>query len=276
MKKNPSPNTACNLSSILSLQHVGIRFGAQEIFHDVSAEIAEGEFIGIFGPNGAGKSTLMNVILGLTPQTQGTIQLFGKAPGQANCSIGYMPQARSGFENSSLSARALVAAVQHGERWGMPWYGRASRNAVERALDLAGASHYADKPFSLLSGGEKKRVTLAQALIDKPKLLILDEPLASLDPKNQMLLVECIARIQKETRAAVLFIAHDVNPLLGVMDRVMYMAGGKASLGTIEEVISSKALSELYGTPIHVAKSEGRIFIVNTESNVTETACHHC
>lgn len=265
-----SPSIAC------SLRNVSIAFGAQEILHDISAAIAEGEFIGIFGPNGAGKSTLMQALLGLCPVRKGIIQLFGQAPGQNNNSIGYLPQTRSGFENTALSARALVAAVQRGERWGIPWSSSSSRKAVDRALELAGASHYADRPFSILSGGEKKRVMLAQTLLDEPKLLILDEPLANLDPKNQMLLVDCVAQIKKETGTTILFIAHDVNPLLHVMDRVMYLAGGNASLGTIDDVITSKSLSELYGMPIHVAKSEGRLFIVNAESNVTETACHHC
>lgn len=276
----PSPSTLpfdSNSRSIAcSLRNVSIAFGAQEVLHDISAEIATGEFIGIFGPNGAGKSTLMQALLGLCPVRKGLIHLFGKPPGHNNSSIGYLPQTRSGFENTALSARALVAAVQRGERWGIPWPSSSSRKAVEQALELAGAAHDADRPFSILSGGEKKRVMLAQTLLDKPNLLILDEPLANLDPKNQMLLVDCVARIKKETGATILFIAHDVNPLLHVMDRVLYLAGGNASLGTVDEVITSKSLSELYGIPIHVAKSEGRLFIVNAESNVTETACHHC
>lgn len=263
------------LKNALSLEHVCIHLGGHEILHDISAEIVQGEFIGILGPNGAGKSTLMRAILGLCPLHSGSIQLFEKTPGHANSLIGYLPQAQNLFENTSLSARSLVAAVRQGERWGLPWFSSTSHAAVNRALELTGALSYADRPFSILSGGEKKRVMLAQALIDKPKLLILDEPLASLDPKNQMHLVDCIANIKKEMATTILFIAHDANPLLGVMDRVMYLAGGKARLGRVEEIISSQSLSELYGAPIHVIQSEGRLFVVNAETNVAEATCCH-
>ncbi|MBX9743468.1 MAG: ATP-binding cassette domain-containing protein [Chthoniobacterales bacterium] len=274
---SPSSTTSLSQSSerSLSLQRVSIHLGGREIIHDVSAEINKGEFIGILGPNGAGKSTLMKAILGLCPFRKGIIQFFGKPPGQANTFIGYMPQAQSISEQTSLSARSLVAAVHQGEHWGIPWPSSARQAAVHRALELAGALSYADRSFSILSGGEKKRVMLAQAVIDEPKMLILDEPLASLDPKNQKHLVDCIANIKKKTAATILFIAHDANPLLGVMDRVMYMAGGKARLGKVDEVISSQSLSELYGIPIHVTKSEGRLFIVNAESNIAEAACCH-
>ncbi len=262
------------MASALSLRHLGIRLGGNQILSDVSAEIQEGEFIGIFGPNGAGKTTLLRALLGLCPVSSGEIRIFGSPPGKAPCSIGYMPQHSSSPDGTALSARALVSAVRRGDHWGIPWASSSANKEVAHALELAGASSYADRPFALLSGGEKRRVMLAQALIDKPRLLILDEPLASLDPKNQMLLVERIEKIREETETTVLFIAHDVNPLLGTMDRVLYMAGGKASLGTIDEVITSPSLSHLYGMEIDVIRSSKRIFIVNAESNVTEAAHH--
>jgi len=161
-----------------------------------------------------------------------------------------------------------------GERWGIPWPSRSARKEVERVLDLTGAADYADRPFSVLSGGEKQRITLAQALLGNPRLLILDEPLASLDPKNQKLLVECISRVRKETGTTILFIAHDVNPLLGEMDRVLYIAGAGIALGEVDKVISSESLSRLYGTQIHVIRAQGRVFIVTAEGNVTESARH--
>jgi len=263
------------MTSALSIKNLGIRLGGNQILQDVSAEIREGEFIGIFGPNGAGKTTLLRALLGLTPVSSGEIRIFGKSPGHFNRSIGYMPQTSACPEGTALSARALVSAVRGGEQWGVPWASPSANEEVAHALELAGAVSYADRPFTILSGGEKKRVALAQALIDKPRLLILDEPLASLDPKNQMLLVDRVAKIRDETGATVLFIAHDINPLLGVMDRILYMAGGRASLGTVEEVITGPALSRLYGMEIDVVHAGSRIFIVNAESNVTETACHH-
>jgi zinc/manganese transport system ATP-binding protein len=262
------------LTPILSIKNVGVRLGGRDILRGVSAEIFPGEFIGVFGPNGAGKSTLMRCLLGLIPCCAGDLSVFGEPQGRANRVIGYMPQSRTHLENTALSARSLVFAVEGGNRWGMPWNTRASRGEVERAIVLAGAEEYANRPFSVLSGGEKQRVMLAQTLIGKPRLLILDEPLISLDPRNQARMIECIAGIKATTGATILFVAHDVNPLIGVMDRVIYVAGGGAAIGAADDVISSTTLSKLYGTKIHVVRAEGRIFIVAAEGNVME-AEHH-
>jgi len=262
------------LKPALSIIDASVRLGGYDILQNVNAEIAMGEFVGVFGPNGAGKSTLMRAILGLVPHSPGSISIFGEPPGQANTIIGYMPQSRTNFEGTALTARALVSAVEGGHRWGMPWSSRMARTEVQRAIQLAGAEEFADRAFSVLSGGEKQRIALAQALLGKPRLLILDEPLASLDPRNQMRMVECIAKIKATTGATILFIAHDVNPLLNVMDRVIYVAGGHVAIGSTEQVISSSALSKLYGAEIHVVRAEGKIFIVNAEGNVTESAHH--
>lgn len=253
---------------------VSVRLGGMWILTSVTAEINGGEFIGIFGPNGAGKSTLMKCILGLVPLASGQISVFGHPAGRGNIRIGYMPQSRVNLEGTSLSAFSVVAAVAGGTHWGLPWSGKALRNEVIESLELAGALEYAHRPFSVLSGGEKHRIALAQALLGKPRLLILDEPLANLDPCNQMHLVECVQKIASSTEATVLFVAHDVNPLLGVMDRVLYIAGGSATLGTVDDVVTSEALSTLYRTEMHVIRAEGRIFIVTAEGNVTETARH--
>ncbi len=268
------------MTPIVSIKNVGVRLGGRDILRDVTAEMFPGEFIGVFGPNGAGKSTLMRCLLGLIPRCSGEISIFGEphrgrfGSGRANRAIGYMPQSRTHFENTALSARALVAAVESGNRWGMPWNSLASRAEVERAIHVAGAEEYAGRPFATLSGGEKQRILLAQALIGNPRLLILDEPLISLDPRNQARMIECVANIKATTGTTVLFVAHDINPLIGVMDRVLYVAGGHAAIGAAADIISSHALSALYGTEIHVVRAEGRIFIVAAEGNVTESEHH--
>ena len=262
------------MTPALSITNVGVRLGGNDILLGVNAEIATSEFIGVFGPNGAGKTTLMRCILGLMPLCSGSISVFGEPPGRANRVIGYMPQARASLDSTALTARSLVSAVEGGNRWGMPWNTRRARAEVERVVALSGTEEYIDRPFSVLSGGEKQRIALAQALLGKPRLLILDEPLASLDPRNQMRMVECIAKIKATTGATVLFIAHDVNPLLDVMDRVIYLAGGRAAIGSTDDVVSSASLSKLYGTEIHVVRAEGKIFIVTAEGNVTEAAHH--
>jgi zinc/manganese transport system ATP-binding protein len=258
----------------LSISDLSVSFGSDTILSGVNAEIRAGEFIGVFGPNGAGKTTLMRCLLGTLRPSSGSVTIFGRPPAKASREIGYMPQGNVGFESTALSARALVHAAWQGEKWGVPWSSRESRTEVDRVLRLTQAEDYADRPFSVLSGGEKQRIMLAQALLGQPKLLVLDEPLASLDPKNQALLIECIAEVKRAMNATILFVAHDMNPLLHVMDRVFYIAGGGALLGEIDRVVNSESLSALYKFPIDVIRAEHRVFIVSKEGNVTEAACH--
>jgi zinc/manganese transport system ATP-binding protein len=258
----------------LRISDLSIALGGHSILTGVNAEIGAGEFIGIFGPNGAGKTTLIRCLLGTLRPSRGEISIFGHPPRRAAREIGYMPQGNVGFESTALSARALIHAAWHGERWGLPWVSAGARTEVARVLGLAQAESYADRPFSVLSGGERQRIMLAQALLGRPKLLVLDEPLASLDPRNQALLIECIAEVKRVMNATILFVAHDMNPLLHVMDRVLYLAGGHALLGEVDEVVNSESLTRLYGFPIDVVRTRERVFIVSREGNVTESAHH--
>jgi zinc/manganese transport system ATP-binding protein len=258
----------------LQITDLRLTLGGNEILSGVNAEIQAGEFVGIFGPNGAGKTTLVRAIVGTLRPSTGSLRIFGELPGKASHAIGYMPQGNSGLEMTALSARSLVEAVCRGEAWGVPWSSRETRKEVERVLELSGAAEHADRPFAVLSGGERQRVMLAQALLGQPKILVLDEPLASLDPRNQALLIESVAQVQRLTKATVLFVAHDMNPLLRVMDRVLYMAGGGAILGHLDDVVNSESLSRLYGFPIEVVRAGERVFVVSREGNVTELACH--
>ena len=262
------------MSSALRISDLGVSLGGHSILSGVNAEIRAGEFIGVFGPNGAGKTTLMRCLLGTLRPTRGEITIFGQAPARAARTIGYMPQGNMGFESTALSARALIHAAWEGEKWGIPWNSVAARAEVARVLALTQAEVYADRPFSILSGGERQRIMLAQALLGQPKLLVLDEPLAGLDPKNQALLITCIADVKRVMNATILFVAHDMNPLLHVMDRVLYLAGGGALLGEVDDVVNSASLSQLYGFPIDVVRAQNRVFIVSKEGNVTEAAHH--
>jgi zinc/manganese transport system ATP-binding protein len=262
------------MPAALHISNLRIVLGGHEILHDVNAEVAAGEFVGIFGPNGAGKTTLVRAIVNTLRPTSGEISIFGTEPGRASHAIGYMPQSNAGLELTALSARAILEAVAQGEKWGLPWTTRAVRTEVERVLQLTGAITYADRPFTQLSGGERQRVMLAQALLGTPKILVLDEPLAGLDPRNQALLIECVGDVQRRTNTTVLFVAHDMNPLMHVMDRVLYVAGGGAILGKVDEVVNSDSLSRLYGFPIEVVRAGERVFVVSREGNVAELACH--
>jgi zinc/manganese transport system ATP-binding protein len=262
------------LSAAVSIADAGVRLGGNQILHAVNAEIAAGEFIGIFGPNGAGKSTLLRCILGLAPLSSGRISIFGMPAGRANQMIGYMPQSRVSLEGTALSARSMIIGVAAGDGWGLPLNRRRIKEEVDRVIELAGVGHFAERPFAVLSGGERQRVGLAQALLGHPRLLLLDEPLASLDPRNQMLLIERVTEIKKTTDTTILFTAHDVNPLRTVMDRVFYIAGGEAAIGAVDEVITSEALSQLYKTDIRVIRVEGNVFIIAAEGGIIEAAHH--
>jgi zinc/manganese transport system ATP-binding protein len=130
-------------------------------------------------------------------------------------------------------------------------------------IELVGANGYAHSPIGRLSGGEQQRLLIAQALARRPRLLLLDEPLDSLDLPNQAAIAAIVRRICAEERVAVLLVTHDVNPILGYLDRVIYVAAGTAVAGRPDEVVSSETLTRLYGSPVEVLRaSDGRLVVV--------------
>lgn len=249
--------------------------GGRTVLSHVSAAIQPGEFIGVFGPNGAGKSTLLHAVLGLLRPSGGAVRVFGVQPARGNRAAGYVPQKRSPSMDLSLRGWDFVASAYRGERWGLPVAGPAGRRAVNRALEMVEAQALAARPLGRLSGGEAQRLLLAQALLGEPRLLLLDEPLTNLDPHFQQAVVGLVKRIQKSHGITVLFTCHDVNHLLGAMDRVLYLAQGRAALGTVDEVITGGVLSRLYGTPIEVLRVQGRILVVSGQGAVEEEVHRH-
>ncbi len=241
---------------------VSLALGGRTILRDVAFGIREREFIGVLGANGAGKTTLMRAILGLVQPVAGTIRVLGAAPARGNPAIGYMPQTRN-TAALRLSGRDFVAASAGGHRWGLPAPSRAERREVDWALDQVGATALARRPLPELSGGERQRLLLAQALLGRPKLMLLDEPLISLDPHRQQDIVALVRALQRSLGIAVLFSAHELNPLLHALDRVLYLGRGQAALGTVQDVITGPVLSRLYGTPIEVLHVGGRIFVMS-------------
>jgi zinc/manganese transport system ATP-binding protein len=248
---------------VLTLAGVTLALGERTILRDANFAINQGEFVGVLGPNGAGKTTLMRSVLGLVPATQGAIRVLGEPVMRGNPAIGYMPQIRSALANRRVRGRDFVAMAADGHRWGLPLQNDAIRADVARVLDLVGATALANRPLSELSGGERQRLLLAQCLLGDPKLLLLDEPLISLDPHHQRGVVELVRRVQRELGIAVLFSAHELNPLLNALDRVLYLGNGVAALGSVDEVITAPVLSRLYGSPIDVMRVNGRIFVMS-------------
>jgi zinc/manganese transport system ATP-binding protein len=259
----------------IELAAVTLARDGRTVLSDVSFSIRSGEFIGIFGPNGAGKTTLLHAILGLLRPKAGALRVFGRQPSRGNRAAGYLPQQRAQVADLRLFGWDFVASALHGERWGLPILGKAGKKEVERAIGLVDADALAGRPLCRLSGGELQRLLLAQALLGNPKMLLLDEPLISLDPHFQQAAVALVKKIQRDLGITVLFTAHDINPLLGFMDRVLYLGHGQAALGTVDEVITSEVLSRLYRTPIDVFHLNGRILVVSAHGPIESHAHLH-
>ena len=259
----------------IELDRVVVARAGRVILNEVSATVRSGEFIGVFGPNGAGKTTLLRAILGLLPPLAGEIRIFGQPPGRGNRVAGYLPQQRAAVADLPLRGWDFVASAWRGERWGLPLIGRRGAQEVARALERVEAQPLAGRRLSQLSGGELQRLLLAQALLGEPKLLLLDEPLISLDPHFQQAVIALIRRIQLASGITVLFTAHDLNPLLGVMDRVLYLGNGNAVIGTVDDVVTDDVLSRLYGMPIEVVRLGGRILVVAGHGPVEAEAHRH-
>lgn len=263
------------MSAPLRARDAAVAFGDRVLWQHLDVELAPGEFLAVLGPNGSGKSTLLKAILGEQPLSAGTLEVAGKPPGRGNRSVGYVPQQKSMDAATPLRARDLVAMGIDGHRWGLPHQGRADRLRVAAALAEVGADHYADAPVGLLSGGEQQRVRIAQALATDPALLLADEPLLSLDLQSQGAVAEIIDRRRREHGTAVVFVTHEINPVLGLVDRVLYLVDGQHRSGTPADVMTSAALSQLYGTPVDVLQVRGRIVVVGAPDHPAGSGRHH-
>jgi zinc/manganese transport system ATP-binding protein len=253
---------------IVVAEHLAAGYGKKVVWRDAAFEILSGEFVALLGPNGAGKTTLFRLLLGLSRPINGSLQLFGAKPERGNPRIGYVPQRRIVDEDVLVEALEFVRLGLSGTKWGigLPKSGRLERKQALAALDAVDGRDLAHRPLGELSGGELQRIFLAQALVGSPDLLLLDEPLANMDIRRETELIRLVAHIARTRNIAVLLIAHDINPLLPVVDRIMYVVNGKIATGKVNEVITDKVLSELYGAPIEVLRdSRGRVAVLGTE-----------
>jgi len=257
--------------SAVTLDRATLRIGDHAVLSDVSFNIEFGEFIGVLGPNGAGKTTLMRAILGLLLPNRGSIKVLGRTPERGNPAIGYLPQLRTVLPDLRVRGRDFIASSFNGERWGLPVFGRHDHGKIEETLGAVGARDLAARPLSDMSGGERQRLLLAQALIGAPRLLLLDEPLISLDARHQEVAIDVVRKVCRERKITVLFSAHELNQLLGTLDRVLYLGSGRAVLGTVEEVVTAPVLSRLYGTDIQVLRADGHIFVMSRGRDVERT-----
>jgi zinc/manganese transport system ATP-binding protein len=252
--------------TLLALDGVEVRLGGRQILDGVSLDVGKAGFTGLIGPNGAGKTTLLRVILGLQPVTAGTVRLSG--------SVGYVPQKLQIEPDMPLRVKDVVSLGIDGHKLGFRLPSRERRELVAQTLCQVGADRFADARVGELSGGEQQRVMIAHALVSRPQLLLLDEPLANLDISSAQGIVTVLDGLVKTEGISVLLSAHDMNPLLPVMDRIVYVAGGRVAAGTTDEVVQSDVLTRLYGQPVEVLRVHGRILVVAAAEMMAQGALH--
>lgn len=263
---------------VLSIRDAALHRAGRELWSGLDLDVHAGELVAVLGPSGSGKTTLLRAILGLESLSRGEIAVAAAAGAEkvtrrGSRSIGYIPQARPLPRDTSLRGRDLVTLGVDGHRFGFPIPRRGDRARVDALLDAVGARDFADRPVGLLSGGEQQRLRAGQALADDPRLLLCDEPLTSLDLANQQAVIGLIDRHRKEKDAAVLLVTHDINPLLGKVDRILYIANGRFTLGTPQEVLRSDVLTALYGAHVFVLRAGDRLVVVGAPD--AEASHHH-
>jgi zinc/manganese transport system ATP-binding protein len=249
-------------ANVLDVAGISVAISGRQILDDVSFTLEAGQFTGLIGPNGAGKTTLLRVILGLQRPSAGSVTLLGRPRSRRNPSIGYVPQKIALDPDVPMRARDLVALGMDGHRYGMPLRSKERIEAVREMLHAVDADGFADARVGHLSGGEQQRVMIAHALVSRPRLLLLDEPLANLDIRSGQEIVRLLARIADEQQIAILLSAHEMNPLLPVMDKVVYLAAGRAASGPTADVIRDEVLGALYGYRVDVLHVQGRVLVV--------------
>jgi zinc/manganese transport system ATP-binding protein len=253
---------------VVHLRAAGLGYSSRLLWQNVDLTVAPGEFLAVLGPNGCGKTSLLKVLLGLTGLSSGSAQVCGAPPRRGSNTIGYIPQQKGFDRDLPIRGTDLVRLGLDGHRWGIGLLSAARRRRIEAAIDAVGASRFAGAPIGRLSGGEQQRLRIAQALIGNPKLLLCDEPLLSLDIKHQREVVNNLDQQRRASDIAVIFVTHEINPILTVVDRVLYLVGTRWAVGSPEEVLTSATLSDLYQTTVEVLRVHGRIIIVGAPEAV--------
>jgi zinc/manganese transport system ATP-binding protein len=264
-----------NHAPVLEFEGGALGFGDRTLWSGLDLSVQPGEFLAVLGPNGSGKTSFLKTILGQQQLDTGSVKLGGVPIRRGNRRIGYVPQQKLVPAGVPLRGRDLVTLGVNGHRFGVPVASRAVRQRVDTLLESVGATSYADKPIGDLSGGEQQRLRVGQALADDPVLLLCDEPLLSLDLQHQRGVSELIDRRRRDHNTAVVFVTHDINPVLGMVDRILYLAEGQFRVGTPDEVLRSDVLSDLYGTPVDVIQSHGRVIVAGIPDGHTHDSHHH-
>jgi zinc/manganese transport system ATP-binding protein len=257
---------------VVSAEGLGLSFGERVLWDDLSFALASGELLAVLGPNGTGKTSLIRILLGLLAPSAGHVEIEGKPPREARGRVGYVPQQRVFDRDLALRGRDLVRLGVDGHRWGIGRLSSEDRARIGQVLADVGAAEYADAPIGRLSGGEQQRLRVAQALVSDPALLLVDEPLLSLDLAYQLTITHLLDERRRSAGTPIVFVTHDINPVLPMVDRVLYLAPGRWTIGTPDEVLTSETLSALYDTEVDVLRVRGRIIVVGTPD---DSHVHH-
>lgn len=252
---------------VLSIKDASLAFGDRQLWSKLNLEVQPQEFIAIIGANGSGKTTLLKAILGQVELSSGSIEIAGEKVTRGSKEIGYIPQHRTGEGAAPIRAIDLLRMGLDGHRFGLPFASRKSKARVNHILDCIDAHALVNKKVSDLSGGELQRLRVGQAVVGEPSLILADEPLSALDMAQQKTIADLLDQERRDHNAAVLFVTHDVNPILSMVDRVLYLGNSKFRIGTPDEVLRSDVLSELYETPVDVLRNQGRIVVVGTQDH---------
>lgn len=250
--------------AVISLKRATLKYGPRTLWEDLNLEVQPGEFLAVLGANGSGKTSFLKILLGQAPLSSGQVMLDGAPAKRGSRAIGYVPQQKNFPPDTALRARDLVGLGVDGDKWGFRIRGGAYRRRVDELLEQVGATSYGRIPVGMLSGGEQQRLRIAQAIAARPKVLLCDEPLLSLDLNHQKEVSALVGQQAKGNGTAVVFVTHEINPILDHVDRVLYLAGGRFMLGTPEEVMRTEVLSSLYGTRVEVLDIDGRLVVVGT------------
>lgn len=249
----------------LTFRNVSVVRGRRTVWSQADFDVPAGGVVAVIGPNGAGKTTLLQLVLGLLEPASGSVTVLGQPPGTLNDQIGYVPQSYGSQLGEAIRARDAVVLGLTGHRWGLATVSRSERERVDEVLAAVDATDLADKRLSQLSGGQRQRVALAEALVSRPRLLILDEPLASLDLRNQREMVRLMERINTELGVTIVVVAHDLNPLLPILTGAIYLLDGHPHFDTLDGVVDEGLLSHLYGTPVQVVHTpQGDLYVRRT------------
>lgn len=271
---SPEQTTATGHTPVISLRDAELRFGERVLWHDLDLDVAPGEFVAVLGPNGTGKTSLLKVLLGQHSLSTGSAQIDGRNVHAGNSAIGYIPQQRGIDQHTPMRGLDLVRMGIDGHRWGPGRFLKRRRHQVDELLNSVGARDYADAPAGTLSGGELQRLRVAQALANDPSVLLCDEPLLSLDIHHQKVVASLLHEQRVKRNTAVLFVTHEINPILPYVDRVLYIVGGHFLVGTPAEVMTTESLSRLYGSPVEVVRVGGRLIVVGGEAECVDHHVH--